>query len=237
MEVRLNKFLAECGIASRRKAEEYINAGRVTVNGNITLDLATKINEDTDVVMLDGEKVKPIKKVYYILNKPKGVVTTTDDEKGRTTVLDLIKTNVRIFPIGRLDYNTTGILLLTNDGDFADFLLHPKNQVPREYLATLDRPLLEEDKFRLLNGVMVEGRQSRFKSISYPSKGNFSKALVVTDEGRNHFVKNMFACLGYTVKILHRRSYAGLTADNMSPAGYRTLKKEEITRVIKKFKK
>ena len=129
------------------------------------------------------------------------------------------------------------MLLLTNDGDFADFLLHPRNKVPREYLATIDRPLSEEDKFRLLNGVMVDKKQSRFRAISYPTKGNFAKVLVITDEGRNHFVKNMFACLGYNVKTLHRRSYAGITADNMSPAGYRTLKREEITGVIKKFKK
>lgn len=237
MEVRLNKFLAECGIASRRKAEEYITTGRVSVNGSIIMDLATKIDEENDVVALDGEKLKAVKKVYYVLNKPKGVVTTTDDEKGRTTVIELIKTNVRIFPVGRLDFNTTGVLLLTNDGDFADFLLHPKNKIPREYLATIDRPLSEEDRFRLLNGVRVEGKQGRFTGIKYPSKGNFSKVLVTSEEGRNHFVKNMFACLGYTVKTLHRRTYAGISADNMSPAGYRTLTKEEIARVYKKFKK
>lgn len=237
MAVRLNKYLAECGIASRRKAEEYITQARVSVNGKIVMDLATKIEEDTDIVMLDGEKIRTIKKVYYVLNKPKGVVTTTDDEKGRMTVIDLIKTNVRIFPVGRLDFNTTGILLLTNDGDFADFLLHPKNQVPREYLVTIDKPLSEEDKLRLLKGVMVEHKQSRFRSLVYPVKNNFSKILVVTDEGRNHFVKNMFACLGYTVKTLHRKFYAGITADNMSPAGYRTLTKNEITNVFKKFKK
>jgi 23S rRNA pseudouridine2605 synthase len=237
MEVRLNKFLAECGIASRRKAEEYITQGRVTINGKTVMDLATKIDEDTDTVALDGEKIKTMKKVYYVLNKPKGVVTTTDDEKGRMTVIDLIKTNVRIFPIGRLDYNTTGVLLLTNDGDFADFLLHPKNQVPREYLASIDKPLSEEHRFRLLNGVMVDNKQSRFKSISYPAKNNFAKVLVVTDEGRNHFVKNMFACLGYTVKTLHRKKYAGITADNMSPAGYRELTKSEIAGVFKKYKK
>lgn len=237
MEVRLNKFLAECGIASRRKAEEFINTGRVSVNGKVVMDLATKIDIDKDLVTLDGEKIKSIPKVYIVLNKPKGVVTTTDDEKGRMTVVDLIKTNVRIFPVGRLDYNTTGVLLLTNDGDFADFLLHPKNKIPREYLAFIDRPLSEEDKFKFLKGITVEGKKGKFISISYPNKGNFSKVLVVSEEGRNHFVKNMFSCLGYNVKTLHRKYYAGITADNMSPAGYRMLTKEEIARVIKKFKK
>jgi len=237
MEIRLNKYLAECGIASRRKAEDYINEGRVSINGKTIFELSTRVDDETDVVALDGEKLRLIKKVYYILNKPKGVVTTTDDEKGRTTVLDLIKTNIRIFPVGRLDFNTTGALLLTNDGEFADFLLHPRNEIPREYLAVIDRPLSEEDKIRLLSGVTLDKRKSRFRSISYPSKGNFSKVLVISDEGRNHFVKNMFACLGYNVKTLHRKSYAGLTADNMSPAGYRALSKEEIERVFKKYKK
>ncbi len=237
MEVRLNKFLAECGVASRRKSEEYITTGRVTINGKVVTELSTKIDEDSDVVMLDGEKVRAAKKVYFILNKPKGVVTTTDDEKGRTTVLDLIKTNVRIFPIGRLDFNTTGTLLLTNDGDFADFLLHPKNQVPREYLVTINRPLTEEDRFLYLKGITLEGKKGKFKSIVYPSKGNYTKVLVVTDEGRNHFVKNMFACLGYIVTTLHRRSYAGMSADKMSPAGYRPLRKDEIAGIIKKYKK
>jgi pseudouridine synthase len=237
MEVRLNKYLAECGIASRRKAEEYITTGRVTINGKLVIELSTKVNEETDIVMLDGEKVKAAKKVYYILNKPKGVVTTTDDEKGRTTVLDLMNINVRIFPIGRLDFNTTGALLLTNDGDFADFLLHPKNQVPREYLVSINRPLTEEDRFLFLKGITLEGKKGKFLSIAYPSKGNYAKVLVVTDEGRNHFIKNMFACLGYLVNTLHRRSYAGISADNMSPAGYRPLRKDEIAGIIRKYKK
>jgi len=237
MEVRLNKFLAECGIASRRKAEEYILAGRVSVNGRFVTDLATKIDEENDVVVLDGERIKAAKKVYFVLNKPKGVVTTTDDEKGRMTVVELIKTNARIFPVGRLDLNTTGVLLMTNDGDFADFLLHPKNKVPREYVAVIDRPLSEEDKFKLLKGIFVDGKKGKFVSISYPNKGKYTKVLVVSEEGRNHFVKNMFSCLGYNVKSLHRKSYAGITADDMSPAGYRTLSKEEHSRVFKKFKK
>ncbi|KAB2843945.1 MAG: rRNA pseudouridine synthase, partial [Melioribacteraceae bacterium] len=132
----MNKFLSECGIASRRKSEELILQGRVSVNGNIVLDLATQINIEKDIVQLDGEKIKSAGKVYFLLHKPKGFITSTSDEKDRRTVVELINTKEKIFPVGRLDFNTTGVLLLTNDGEFSNFITHPRNKIPREYIAT-----------------------------------------------------------------------------------------------------
>ena len=138
---RLNKFIADSGITSRRKAEELILQGRVTVNNKTIVQLAFNIDVENDEVTVDGEKIKPAEHVYYLLNKPKGVITTTDDEKNRMTVIDLIKSKQKIFPIGRLDFNTTGVLILTNDGDFAQKLIHPKNNIIREYEVKLDKEL------------------------------------------------------------------------------------------------
>ncbi len=138
---RLNKFIADSGITSRRKAEELILQGRVTVNNKTIVQLAFNIDVENDEVTVDGEKIKPAEHVYYLLNKPRGVVTTTDDEKKRMTVTDIIKSKQKIFPIGRLDFNTTGVLILTNDGDFAQKLIHPKNNIIREYEVKLDKEL------------------------------------------------------------------------------------------------
>lgn len=229
--MRLNKFIAESGITSRRKSEEFILQGRVTVNNKTVTDLALQVDPEKDEVSLDGEKIRPKKHLYILLNKPKGVVTTTDDEKNRRTVVDLIKTRERIFPIGRLDYDTTGVLLLTNDGDFSNLLTHPRNRVPREYEVKLDRPLLDDDKNTLLKGVFLDVKRGRFTDINYPKKDK--KNVDVTGvEGRNHFVKNMFRALGYTVVSLNRKSYAGIIAD--VPIGqYRVLSDSEIKGVIK----
>lgn len=233
---RLNKFLSECGIASRRKSEEYIKDGRVAVNGDIVISLSTTIDEFNDIVSLDGEIIKGEKKVYYLLNKPKRVITTTKDEKGRTAVINLIDTNAKIFPIGRLDYNTTGVLLLTNDGDFSNLLTHPKNTVPREYEVGLSKELKEEDKKKMLKGIYVEGKKGKFEKIEVDSR-SYKKVIVTAVEGRNHFVKNMFIALGYFVDSLNRLSYAGLTAKHIPLGGYRELSKSEIDFITKKYKK
>ena len=155
MKVRLNKFLSECGVASRRKSEEMILQGRIMVNGRTVSELGMKIDPEKDIVLADGERVKPQKKVYFLLNKPKGVVTTTKDEKGRPTVLDLVNVSQSIFPVGRLDFNTTGALLLTNDGDFAEKLIHPRNKFERVYLVVLDKPLQNEHKEKMLKGIFL----------------------------------------------------------------------------------
>jgi 23S rRNA pseudouridine2605 synthase len=233
-KIRLNKFISDCGIASRRKAEEFILQGRVSVNDNIILELSYKVDPSNDIVMLDGEKIFQKKQIYFLLNKPKGVITTTNDEKNRKTVVDLVKTKEKIFPVGRLDYNTTGVLLLTNDGDFSNLLTHPRNKVPREYEVKLDRELSEEDRAKLLKGIYIKNQKGNFIKILFPKKNNRKNVNVTAVEGRNHFVKNMFGSLSYTVNALNRKSFAGISAD--IPVGsYRTLTFKEVSGVIKNY--
>jgi 23S rRNA pseudouridine2605 synthase len=236
MLTRINKFIADSGITSRRKAEELITQGRVSVNNKLILELSYRINPDKDEVMIDGERIKVKQNVYYLLNKPKGVVSTTDDEKKRETVIDLIKTKEKIYPVGRLDYNTTGVLLITNDGEFSNLLTHPKNKVPRVYEVMLDKPLEDKDRLELLKGVFIDRRRGKFSSIKIikPKHGKLVEVACV--EGRNHFVKNMFETLGYNVKALNRRSFAGIIAD--IPVGtYRKLSFTEVNNLIKKYSK
>ena len=230
MLTRINKYLSDCGIASRRKVEELILQGRVMVNNKIASDLSTKIDSENDSVHVDGEVVTLKKHVYYLLNKPKGTITTTKDDKGRTTVVDLIKSDRTVYPIGRLDFNTTGVLLLTNDGNFSYLLSHPKHKVPREYEVKLDRELTTDDRERLISGITLDNKKSRFESITSLQKKNKALLRVKCYEGRNHFVKRMFASLGYSVIALNRCSYAGLTAD--IPVGaYRRLSLSEINKI------
>ncbi len=207
---RLNKFIADSGLTSRRKAEELILQGRVTVNNKVIDKLAFNINAENDEVTVDGEKIKPAEHVYYLLNKPKGVVTTTDDEKKRMTVTDLIKSKQKIFPVGRLDYNTTGVLILTNDGEFTQKLIHPKNNIIREYEVKLDKELAPEHETALLKGVFIEGTRGKFIAIKYGKKKDRKNIVVQCTEGRNHFVKKMFTTINYTVEKLHRSSFAGI---------------------------
>lgn len=231
---RLNKFISESGICSRRKAEEMILQGRVSVNNKIIDKLFYKVDTGSDKVFLDGERISPKRHLYYLLNKPMGIITTTEDEKDRKTVVELIKTKEKIFPVGRLDYNTTGVLLLTNDGDFANLLTHPKNKVPREYEVKIDRPILDADIDKLQTGVFIEGKRGRFSKIYFSSKNSKKFINVIATEGRNHFVKKMFAALGYTVVSLNRISYAGIKAD-IPQGAYRQLTKFEISGVINSY--
>lgn len=229
---RLNKFIADSGITSRRKAEELVLQGRVTVNKKTITQLAFNIDAENDVVTVDGEKIKPAEHVYYLLNKPRGVVTTTDDEKKRMTVTDIIKSKQKIFPIGRLDYNTTGVLILTNDGEFAQKLIHPKNNIIREYEVKLDKELEAEHEVALLKGVFIDGTRGKFIAIKYGKKKDRKNITVQCTEGRNHFVKKMFTTINYTVEKLHRSSFAGIVPD--IPVGsYRKLTQDEIKKLSK----
>ncbi len=237
MKIRLNKFLAESGIASRRKSEEFILGGRVSVNNKTISELSFVVDSDNDIVKVDGEKIKPEKKVYFVLNKPKGFVTTTDDEKHRKTVVDLIKTQQKIFPVGRLDYDTTGVLILTNDGDFTNFITHPSNHVPRIYFVSLNKELLEEDRQQLLKGIVLDRRKSKFVSLKYAGKNIKDKVRVVTVEGRNHFVKRMFDALGYFVKHLDRESFGEVTVRDIPVGAYRKLSFVEIEKLYKTYGK
>ncbi len=230
--IRLNKFLAECGVASRRKSEEFIKNGRVSVNGNIVKDLSTSVNGEADLIKLDGEIVKPESKVYYLLNKPKGFITTTDDEKNRPKVTDLVKTKIKIFPVGRLDYNTTGLLILTNDGDFANKMLHPSNKVKRVYKVGIDKSLRAEDREKMLKGIYIDRRKSRFTSVKFISRHNFKNMLVETEEGRNHFVKKMFSALDYRVQSLERVSFGKLKISGVAVGGYKKLNRKQIAELM-----
>jgi 23S rRNA pseudouridine2605 synthase len=232
--IRLNKYLSECGIASRRGSDELISQGRVQVNNKTVLSLGIKIDPSADKIKVDGELIKREKKVYFLLNKPKGVITSTKDEKNRKTVVDLINTREKIFPVGRLDYNTTGVLLLTNDGEFANYIIHPRNKIERIYTAVLNKDLLEKDKNKLLTGIYLDKRKSKFIKVEFPVSKNFKIVRVSTVEGRNHFVKKMFKSLGYEVKKLNRDSLGQFNADGISAGGFRRLTGKELSEFLEK---
>ena len=235
--VRINKYLSECGVASRRKSEELILQGRVAVNGKIITELATKVAPGVDNVTVDGENVSKEIKVYFVLNKPRGYITTTDDEKNRDTVLELVKTGYSVFPVGRLDYNTTGVLLITNDGDFANFLTHPSNNIPREYEVILSKPLTLEDKQKLLKGVYIDGKKGWFTEVNIPNMNSPKRVVVKAAEGRNHFVKNMFSALGYMVKNLNRKSFANIHVDDIPQGSYKVLDEKIVKALYAKYAK
>ena len=237
MKVRLNKFLSESGVASRRKSEEFIKEGRVTFTGKTVTELSVIVDTEKDVVKLDGEKIKPERKVYYLLNKPKGYVTTTDDEKGRRKVTDLIKSHQKIFPVGRLDYDTTGVLILTNDGDFTNFITHPSHHVPREYSVTLTEPLKEEDREKLLTKIYLDRRKSKFETLEFFRRNARDRMLVTTVEGRNHYIKRMFSALGYYVKNLERVSFGGFDVKGIPTGAYRKISDLEIKKLYKTYAK
>ena len=234
MEIRLNKFISESGFASRRKAEEYITQGRVLINGKVVKNLGTKVNPFDDEVYVDDVKLKRKEKIYFLLNKPKGFITSTSDEKNRRTVVELINTREKIFPVGRLDYNTTGVMLLTNDGEFSNKITHPKNNFKRVYIATIDKNLEEKDKDQLLQGVFFEKRRGKFTELSYVKERNYKIVRVATVEGRNHFVKRMFSSLGYRVRELERESFAGFTVKGLKQGEYKVLSYKEIKELIEK---
>jgi len=234
MEMRLNKYIAESGFASRRKAEEYIEQGRVLINGKVVTNLATQVNPFSDEVYVDDVKLKIKEKLYFLLNKPKGFITSTLDEKNRKTVVDLINTKEKIFPVGRLDYNTTGVLLLTNDGELANKITHPKNNFKRVYVAKIDKELSPLDKDKLLTGVYFDKRKGVFTELSYVKERNYKIVRVYVVEGRNHFVKKMFSSLGYRVLELDRENFGGITVKNMRVGEYKILSFKEIEKLIQK---
>lgn len=232
--VRINKFLADSGISSRRKSEEYISQGRVAVNDKIVTEFSHKVDIEKDIVTLDGEKIKPKKHIYILLNKPKGYITTVSDDRNRRTVMDLVKSKERIYPVGRLDYDTTGLLFLTNDGELSQLLTHPGNKVPREYEVKIDKPLDEDDRQKLLQGISLEGKRGKFLKITFPFHNDKKIASIVCEEGRNRFVKRMFRKLDYTVLELNRFSFAGIMLD-VPPGKSRNLTYNEIQELKQKY--
>lgn len=227
--IRLNKYLANAGLCSRREADEYITQGLVKVNGEVAQELGTKINR-TDVVEYDGKVVVPERKCYVLLNKPKDCVTTSDDPNGRTTVLDLVKgaCQERIYPVGRLDRNTTGVLLLTNDGDLASKLTHPKFVKKKIYHVWTDKDITEEDMQSIADGIELEDGEIHADAISYVSDTDRNQAGIEIHSGRNRIVRRIFESLGYRVTKLDRVYFAGLTKKNLPRGRWRYLTQEEV---------
>lgn len=227
---RLQKVIANSGVASRRKAEELILQGRVKVNGVTVRMLGTKVSEK-DEIMVDNEYLEKEEKVYYLLNKPRGVVTTTKDEHHRKTVIDLIDEEKRIYPVGRLDYDTTGILLLTNDGEFANKMMHPRNKIDKVYIAKIQGILSPKDLMMLKNGVMIDGvktSKARVKVRKIDKETNTSIIELTIHEGKNHQVKKMFEAIHFEVLKLKREKIAFLTLKGLESGEYRRLTPKEI---------
>ena len=229
MEVRLNKFMANAGICSRRVADEYIQKGLIKVNGNVVTELGMKITPK-DIVEYNGEVVTTEKKCYILLNKPKDCVTTSDDPNGRKTVMDLVKgaCEERIYPVGRLDRNTTGVLLLTNDGDLAAKLAHPQYVKKKIYQVWTDKPISEEDMQHIADGVELDDGPIHADAVSYVSPTDRKQAGIEIHSGRNRVVRRIFESLGYHVVKLDRVYFAGLTKKNLPRGRWRYLTQEEV---------
>ena len=230
--LRLNKFLANAGICSRREADEFIQAGVVTVNGEVVTELGTKILR-TDEVKFHDQPVKIEKKVYVLLNKPKDYVTTSDDPQQRKTVMDLVKNACpeRIYPVGRLDRNTTGVLLLTNDGDLASKLTHPKYLKKKIYHVFLDKNVTAHDLQQIADGIQLEDGEIKADDVQYASPTDKKQVGIEIHSGKNRIVRRIFESLGYRVQKLDRVQFAGLTKKNLKRGDWRYLTEEEVDRL------
>ena len=227
--MRINKYLAESGVASRRASDTLIEERRVLINGK-TATLGSEV-EDGDTVTVDGSIVRPVKKYsYYMLNKPKGYVTTVKDDKGRKTVMDLLpKKGYRLYPVGRLDYDTEGLLIITNDGELAQRLTHPVNEVPKTYVAKIEGVLTENMLARLRGGVEVDGVRTKKSAVRIVDETKTeTKVSVTITEGRNRQVRKMFEAVGKEVIFLKRVKIGDLALRGLNRGEYRPLTKEEI---------
>ena len=229
--MRINKFLATSGLASRRKVEEYVLAGRVSVNGQVVKELGTDVSEK-DVVTVDGKKVYlPTTKLYFVVNKPVGYVTTAHDPFERKTVMDLIPNSFgRVFPIGRLDFNTTGMLLFTNDGNFANSIMHPSKEITKKYEATLAKELKREDIAKIEAGIEIDGRKTAPSKVQKlkPLGEERARAIITIHEGRNREVRKLFEAVGNRVVTLKRIQIGKLELGDLPVGKYRKLTKEDI---------
>ena len=240
MEVRLQKFLAEHGIASRRKAEELILQGKVIVNGKIVSELGTKVNPDTDKVEYNGKMINNSaeKKIYILLNKPLDVVTTAKDQFGRKTVLDIISKNVkeRVVPVGRLDMYTTGAIILTNDGDFVYKVTHPKHEITKTYTVTVRGIVTNEDVKKLKEGVVIDGdyttKPAFAKILKVDNEKNISRIKIEIHEGKNRQVRKMCEAIGKKVIALHRSMIGKIGVKDLEIGDWRYLSEKEVKSLI-----
>lgn len=227
---RLQKVIANSGICSRRKAEDLIKLGKVIVNGEVVTELGTKVSEK-DSVVVDGKVLEKEEHVYFLLNKPRGVVTTASDDKERKTVVDLINTDKRIYPVGRLDYDTTGALILTNDGEFANLMMHPKNEIDKVYLAKVEGIAGSDAIKALTSGIriddyVVKSSKAKVKRVDKVKQESFIELTI--HEGKNHQVKKMLEKVGLPVIKLTREKIAFLDVNNLKSGEYRILNNKEI---------
>ena len=233
---RLQKVIANSGYCSRRKAEELISAGQVYVNGEMVTELGTKV-EGNETIVVEGVTLnKDTRKEYYLLNKPRGYICSLKDDKGRKVVTELINTKERIYPVGRLDYDTTGVLLLTNDGEFANILMHPSNEVEKTYLAIIEGIMTTEEIYKLKDGVVIDGIKVTPKRLKIKKKDlekNKSKVEITIVEGRNHIVKKMFEAVGHPVNKLTRERLAFLDVKGLQSGEYRYLTNDEVKQLMK----
>ena len=237
--VRLQKAIADYGYCSRRKAEELIINGKVSVNGEIIKELGTKV-EPNDTIRVNGEILLKQEKEYYIFNKPREVVSTTKDDKGRKTILDFFDLDKRIYPIGRLDYDTTGIILLTNDGEFANLMMKPNSNIKKTYIAKVNGILPKEDLIELKSGVIIDNRKCipdhvRVKSIDKAKNNSIIKITI--HEGKNHEIKRIFEHFNLDVKKLKRIRYGSLELGSLASGKYRQLSIKEVKTLYSLIKK
>ena len=227
---RLQKIIALSGYASRRKAEDLIKAGKVMVNGKVWRGLGTKASFSDDI-LIDGKKIEREEKEYYIFNKPRGVITSTSDDKGRKVVTDYFETNKRLYPVGRLDYDTTGLLILTNDGELANLIMHPRNEIEKQYIAKLEGIIKGEEINKLKNGIVLDGTKcipKRVKLREFDKKTNTSIVEIVICEGKNHEVKRLFESVSFNVLKLKRERIGFLTLGKLKSGEYRKLNPKEV---------
>jgi len=227
---RLQKIIQKAGIASRRKAEEMISQGRVSVNGEVVTELGSKASF-SDEILVDGKRIMREEKVYYVLYKPEGYISTTDDQFDRPTVVDLVPVKEQIFPIGRLDYDTSGIILLTNDGDFANQMIHPKYKIEKEYYVRIKGLLRKESSIKLAKGLFYDGIKAmpaKVFNVKYDDKKESTFLHIVITEGKNHQVKRMFESLGHEVTKLKRIRFGVVDLQGLNKGEFRVLKPHEI---------
>ena len=236
---RLQKVIANSGYCSRRKAEELISNGSVKVNGKTITEMGYKVNP-SDAVVVEGKAISSIEKEYILLNKPRSVITSTSDDKGRKTVLDIVETDKRLYPVGRLDYDTTGAIILTNDGELANLLMHPKNRVNKVYIAKVNGFFDKQSLLKMSNGVYIDDYKTAkcfVKLKKYDKKTNTSIVEVTIHEGHNHQVKKMFEAVGFNVLKLKREKIAFLDVSDLKSGEYRYLSIKEVKRLYSETKK
>lgn len=237
---RIQKVIAETGYCSRRKAEELIKQGKVSLNGEVVTQMGIKVNYNDDITIEGNALELKQNKVYYLMNKPRGVVTTTSDEKNRKTVIDLVKDDRRIYPVGRLDYDTTGALLLTNDGELTNLLIHPKSNVEKLYIAKIKGIPTKEELIKLSKGVVIDGyktSKAKVKLKKINKKNQTSLIEIVIHEGKNHQIKKMFETIGYEVTKLKRDKFSFLDVNSLKSGEYRELNPKEVKKLYNEVNK